>query len=93
MIEQALSSGETVLIENLPEKVDPVLEPLLGRNTIKRGRFVVKLQRYIYSFKPALTVNHLFFAYQKLFKSIYVLCIPVDTQVDMPTTRHNVSVV
>lgn len=42
VIEQALVCGETVLIENLPEKVDPVLEPLLGRNTIKRGRLVLK---------------------------------------------------
>lgn len=40
-IERALAFGETVLIENLPEKVDPVLEPLLGRNTIKKGRFVL----------------------------------------------------
>ncbi|KAL6109087.1 dnah11 [Pungitius sinensis] len=40
VIEQALLCGETVLIENLPEKVDPVLEPLLGRNTIKRGRYI-----------------------------------------------------
>ncbi|XP_028435224.1 dynein heavy chain 11, axonemal isoform X2 [Perca flavescens] len=40
VIEQALACGETVLIENLPEKVDPVLEPLLGRNTIKRGRYI-----------------------------------------------------
>ncbi|XP_051263759.1 dynein axonemal heavy chain 11 isoform X8 [Dicentrarchus labrax] len=40
VIEQALASGETLLIENLPEKVDPVLEPLLGRNTIKRGRYI-----------------------------------------------------
>lgn len=40
VIKRALAFGETVLIENLPEKVDPVLEPLLGRNTIKRGRFV-----------------------------------------------------
>ncbi|KAF7658249.1 hypothetical protein LDENG_00015570 [Lucifuga dentata] len=40
VIEQALACGETVLIENLTEKVDPVLEPLLGRNTIKRGRYV-----------------------------------------------------
>nr|XP_040021026.1 dynein heavy chain 11, axonemal isoform X2 [Gasterosteus aculeatus aculeatus] len=40
VIEQALVCGETVLIENLPEKVDPVLEPLLGRNTIKRGRYI-----------------------------------------------------
>lgn len=48
MIERALACGETVLIENLPEKVDPVLEPLLGRNTIKRGRLVLKLQHNIY---------------------------------------------
>ncbi|GAA6224990.1 dynein heavy chain 11, axonemal-like isoform X1 [Lates japonicus] len=40
VIEQALACGETVVIENLPEKVDPVLEPLLGRNTIKRGRYI-----------------------------------------------------
>nr|XP_019948992.1 PREDICTED: dynein heavy chain 11, axonemal [Paralichthys olivaceus] len=40
VIEQALTCGETVLIENLPEKVDPILEPLLGRNTIKRGRYI-----------------------------------------------------
>ncbi|KAM8734967.1 dynein axonemal heavy chain 11 [Acanthopagrus schlegelii] len=40
VIEQALSCGETVLIENLPEKVDPVLEHLLGRNTIRKGRYI-----------------------------------------------------
>lgn len=44
MIEQALVSGETVLIENLPEKIDPILEPLLSRKTTKRGRFVLKQQ-------------------------------------------------
>ena len=42
MIEYALACGETLLIENLKEKVDPVLEPLLCRNTIRRGRFVCK---------------------------------------------------
>ncbi|XP_030605544.1 dynein heavy chain 11, axonemal [Archocentrus centrarchus] len=41
VIEHALVSGETVLIENLPEKVDPVLEPLLSRKTIKRGRHIL----------------------------------------------------
>ncbi|KAM9352911.1 dynein axonemal heavy chain 11 [Symphorus nematophorus] len=40
VIQQALVCGETVLIENLPEKVDPVLQPLLGRNTIKKGRYI-----------------------------------------------------
>ncbi|KAJ8415860.1 hypothetical protein AAFF_G00404170 [Aldrovandia affinis] len=39
-IELALASGEMVLIENLEETVDPVLDPLLGRNTIKRGRYI-----------------------------------------------------
>ncbi|XP_031759446.1 dynein heavy chain 11, axonemal [Xenopus tropicalis] len=39
-IETALASGDTVLIENLAENVDPVLDPLLGRNTIKRGRYI-----------------------------------------------------
>lgn len=42
VIERALACGETVLIENLPEKVDPVLEPLLGRNTVKKGRCVLR---------------------------------------------------
>lgn len=37
-LEQALAAGELVLIENLEESVDPVLGPLLGRETIKKGR-------------------------------------------------------
>ncbi|XP_061919084.1 dynein axonemal heavy chain 11 isoform X5 [Entelurus aequoreus] len=40
VIEEALVNGETMLIENLPERVDPVLEPLLGRNTTKKGRYI-----------------------------------------------------
>ncbi|XP_076856222.1 dynein axonemal heavy chain 9 [Brachyhypopomus gauderio] len=39
-IESALSAGEVVLIENLGENVDPVLGPLLGRETIKKGRYI-----------------------------------------------------
>lgn len=38
VIEQAVVSGDTVLIENLEETIDPVLNPLLGRHTIKKGR-------------------------------------------------------
>jgi dynein heavy chain, axonemal len=38
LLESAISSGATVLIENLGEAVDAVLEPLLGRNLIKKGR-------------------------------------------------------
>ncbi|XP_049624579.1 dynein axonemal heavy chain 17 [Suncus etruscus] len=40
IIEQAISSGDTLLIENIGETVEPVLDPLLGRNTIKKGKFI-----------------------------------------------------
>uniref|UniRef100_UPI00398EA260 dynein axonemal heavy chain 11-like isoform X1 n=2 Tax=Pristiophorus japonicus TaxID=55135 RepID=UPI00398EA260 len=40
IIEHALSCGDTILIENLEETVDPVLDPILGRNTIKKGRYI-----------------------------------------------------
>ncbi|XP_032659529.1 dynein axonemal heavy chain 9 isoform X5 [Chelonoidis abingdonii] len=39
-LEQALAAGEVVLIENLEESVDPVLGALLGRETIKKGRYI-----------------------------------------------------
>ena len=39
-LEQSLGLGETVLIENLEEDIDPVLEPVLGRNTIKKGKAI-----------------------------------------------------
>lgn len=37
-IEEALINGKTVLIENITETLDPVLDPLLGRNLIKKGK-------------------------------------------------------
>ncbi|RDD42081.1 Dynein beta chain, ciliary [Trichoplax sp. H2] len=40
IIERAVSNGDIVLIENLDEIIDPVLDPLLGRNTIKKGKFI-----------------------------------------------------
>ncbi|XP_075626516.1 dynein axonemal heavy chain 9 isoform X3 [Balearica regulorum gibbericeps] len=40
MMERALAAGELVLIENLEESVDPVLGPLLGRETTKKGRYI-----------------------------------------------------
>lgn len=43
VIEQALAAGEVVLIENIKERVDPLLEPLLGRQTLKKGRQVCDL--------------------------------------------------
>ncbi|XP_013396327.1 dynein beta chain, ciliary isoform X2 [Lingula anatina] len=39
-IERAVSSGFTVLLENIEETVDPVLDAILGRNTIKKGRAI-----------------------------------------------------
>uniref|UniRef100_A0A670JQ67 Dynein axonemal heavy chain 11 n=1 Tax=Podarcis muralis TaxID=64176 RepID=A0A670JQ67_PODMU len=39
-IERALACGDVVLIENLDEAVDPVLDPLLGRNTVKKGKYI-----------------------------------------------------
>ncbi|KAI4566906.1 hypothetical protein MJG53_015583 [Ovis ammon polii x Ovis aries] len=39
-IEQAISEGDTLLIENIGETIDPVLDPLLGRNTIKKGKYI-----------------------------------------------------
>lgn len=37
-IETALAAGDAVLIENLEETLDPVLGPLMCRETIKKGR-------------------------------------------------------
>ncbi|CAH2050780.1 unnamed protein product, partial [Iphiclides podalirius] len=39
-IEKGIIKGETVLLENIGETVDPVLDPLLGRNLIKKGRAI-----------------------------------------------------
>uniref|UniRef100_A0A182IVR3 Dynein beta chain, ciliary n=4 Tax=Anopheles atroparvus TaxID=41427 RepID=A0A182IVR3_ANOAO len=40
VLEKALAKGSTVLIENISENVDPVLDSLLGRNLIKKGRAI-----------------------------------------------------
>ncbi|CAM9220931.1 unnamed protein product [Bubo scandiacus] len=39
-IERALTCGETVLIKNMGESIDPVLDPLLGRHTVKKGKYI-----------------------------------------------------
>lgn len=38
IIEKSISSGAIVLFENIAENVDPVLDTLLGRNLIKKGK-------------------------------------------------------
>lgn len=47
-----MSLGETVLIENLGESVDAVLDPIVGRNTIKKGR-AIKLGDKEVEYNPA----------------------------------------
>ena len=37
-IERAVSNGDTLLLENIGEAIDPVLDSLIGRLTIKKGR-------------------------------------------------------
>lgn len=37
-IERAVSNGDCLLLENLGETIDAVLDPLVGRLTIKKGR-------------------------------------------------------
>lgn len=37
-IERAVAEGQTLLIEDVGESMEPVLDHLLGRNTIKKGR-------------------------------------------------------
>ncbi|KAJ1562568.1 Dynein heavy chain 9, axonemal [Cladochytrium tenue] len=39
-IEKAVSGGDPVLIEDIAESIDPVLNPLLGRETIKKGKYI-----------------------------------------------------
>lgn len=39
-IERAVIKGSTVLIENIGESIDAVLDPLLGRQLIKKGKSV-----------------------------------------------------
>lgn len=43
-IEKCIVSGSTVLVENIGESIDPVLDPLLGRNLIKKGKYVFEYQ-------------------------------------------------
>jgi dynein heavy chain len=39
-VERAISMGNPLLIENLPEQLEAVLEPVLSRSTVKRGGMV-----------------------------------------------------
>jgi dynein heavy chain len=39
-IELAISNGNVLLLENIEESIEAVLDPLLGRNTIKKGKAI-----------------------------------------------------
>lgn len=39
-IEHAISNGDVLLIENISETIDAVLDPLLGRSLIKKGKII-----------------------------------------------------
>jgi dynein heavy chain len=39
-VERAISMGNPLIIENLPDAIAPVLEPVLSRSTVKRGGMV-----------------------------------------------------
>lgn len=43
-IERGVSNGDVLLLENIGETVDAVLEPLLGRVLIRKGK-VLKVQK------------------------------------------------
>lgn len=40
-IERAVANGDCLLLENIGESIDPVLDSLLGRLTIKKGRYIL----------------------------------------------------
>lgn len=44
-VDTTLACGEIVLIGNNAESINPILDPLLGRHTGKRGRytFVIRI--------------------------------------------------
>jgi len=37
-LEKSITTGKIVLLENIEENLDPVLDSLLGRNLIKKGK-------------------------------------------------------
>ncbi|KAL8275355.1 hypothetical protein Esti_000677 [Eimeria stiedai] len=54
LVEQAIQQGSSVLIENLEQSIDPVLAPLVGRQTIRKGRSqYIKLGDKEISYNPS----------------------------------------
>lgn len=40
-IEYAIANGEIILLESITETVDAVLDPIVGRVLIKKGRYIL----------------------------------------------------
>ncbi|KAI5103364.1 dynein beta chain, ciliary, partial [Silurus meridionalis] len=60
-IENAVSCGDVLLLENISENIEPVLDPLLGRNTIKKGKYICigdKEVEYHPNFRLILHTKH-----------------------------------
>jgi dynein heavy chain len=56
-VEMAISNGEPIMIENIREDIDAVLEPVLMRSTIKRGKsLVIKLGDKEVDYDPKFTL-------------------------------------
>ena len=71
VIERAIVAGDTVLLENIDESVDPVLDPVVGRNTIKKGRAVRLGDREVeYNARFRLILH------TKLANPHYKVCVP-----------------
>lgn len=46
-VETAIMNGQTLIIENIGEEIDPTLDPVLARAIYKKGRYVsTKLTPY-----------------------------------------------
>lgn len=60
-IEKAVQDGEVVLIENVEESIDPVLNPVIGRNTIKKVLFLHSFyyQSTFYNLINIITMIHI----------------------------------
>lgn len=52
VIERAVSNGDVLLLENIGEALDAVLDPLLGRVLIKKGKYLKMGDREV-DFNPS----------------------------------------
>ncbi len=52
-VTKCIETGTPLLIESMPENIDPVLDPIIGKRTFKRGRLtMVKIGDAEIEFNP-----------------------------------------